>query len=915
MTSPRSTTTCTARRNPPRRAREPPSSSSSSSSSTVAVAGAAAAAPTQIAPFPLDDLLLPSSSSSFPPPQPYSNTSDASLNLRVFLRVRPLDAAPRPRRNPSGADSKLLRGRSAPRPKVAKGKSGVCLIVNSASSVTLSAPPPLSSTSALLDSKRIKSEVYNGFSFVFPPESRQPEVFDRVMDPLLVDFMSGKSSLLVAMGPTGSGKTHTMFGCPRDPGMVPLALKKIFSYAVGNAARTTDDNFPRTYYISMFEIYSERGKGERILDLCPDGVDLSIHQLTIKGLREVMISTLAEAESLVACGMLKRTTAATNANSQSSRSQCIINIRCDRKSLLDGNDLSLGSAVLTIADLAGAEREKKTGNQGSRLLESNFINNTSMVFGLCLRSLLEHQKNPRKPLQKHFKNSLLTRYLRDYLEGRKRMTLILTVKPGEDDYLDTSFLLRKASPYMKIKYSNLDDFSGLSSQKRSNLTLICPENFKRRKLNDLELAVENCDASANEDSRESKRDIVVDDSEKLQEIEPSQVLNSSSESLATLDSKVGHYDDLYAQLQRVTRNEMIMRNFAKALWQVLKQYKQKLLESEGAIEILKETIGKKDNEIMELQKKLEELSSYSSCQMPLFVEEFSCRVDDQSTCHATRPQTANSDTADSVASSDSRWQNNVEPIEQGSKNVLSRDYGGKNIEFGESGVWEISCPVDLTESANDPLIGSEETCVEAEGVASNDTASDLHQIGHKEEVNNSNTDCSYSLVLESPKHPAKVQCSERLLYEPHGYQEINQEHNDSKGLKSAQSESMCNGSSKDDDEGILSLSGNKGPILANDSKRPLGSDVLLNEDPETKNEFQVKELPEREKHDSTSKPCNVKKSKRRLLPASTMLLKEFTGPDIDTDKPKQERPKASAEGTGRSNGSISLIRLLNALPK
>lgn len=73
----------------------------------------------------------------------------------------------------------------------------------------------------------------------------QPEVFDRVMDPLLVDFMSGKSSLLVAMGATGSGKTHTMFGCPRDPGMVPLALKKIFSYAVGNAARTTDDNFPR----------------------------------------------------------------------------------------------------------------------------------------------------------------------------------------------------------------------------------------------------------------------------------------------------------------------------------------------------------------------------------------------------------------------------------------------------------------------------------------------------------------------------------------------------------------------------------------------------------------------------------------------------------------------------------------------
>lgn len=33
---------------------------------------------------------------------------------------------------------------------------------------------------------------------------------------------------------------------------------------------------------------------------------------------------------------------------------------------------------------------------------------------------------------------------------------ILTVKPGEDDYLDTSFLLRQASPYMKIKYALYD---------------------------------------------------------------------------------------------------------------------------------------------------------------------------------------------------------------------------------------------------------------------------------------------------------------------------------------------------------------------------------------------------------------------------------------------------------------------------
>jgi kinesin family protein 18/19 len=42
-------------------------------------------------------------------------------------------------------------------------------------------------------------------------------------------FLGGKSGLLVAMGPTGSGKTHTVFGTARHPGIVPLTLQKIFN--------------------------------------------------------------------------------------------------------------------------------------------------------------------------------------------------------------------------------------------------------------------------------------------------------------------------------------------------------------------------------------------------------------------------------------------------------------------------------------------------------------------------------------------------------------------------------------------------------------------------------------------------------------------------------------------------------------
>ena len=57
----------------------------------------------------------------------------------------------------------------------------------------------------------------------------QHDIFTQVMNPLVDAFLGGKSGLLVAMGPTGSGKTHTVFGSARHPGIVPLTLQKIFN--------------------------------------------------------------------------------------------------------------------------------------------------------------------------------------------------------------------------------------------------------------------------------------------------------------------------------------------------------------------------------------------------------------------------------------------------------------------------------------------------------------------------------------------------------------------------------------------------------------------------------------------------------------------------------------------------------------
>jgi kinesin family protein 18/19 len=61
-------------------------------------------------------------------------------------------------------------------------------------------------------------------------------VYETMVKPLVEDFLKGKSGMLAALGPSGSGKTHTVFGTPREPGMVPLVLQQIFKRSEGSGS-------------------------------------------------------------------------------------------------------------------------------------------------------------------------------------------------------------------------------------------------------------------------------------------------------------------------------------------------------------------------------------------------------------------------------------------------------------------------------------------------------------------------------------------------------------------------------------------------------------------------------------------------------------------------------------------------------
>lgn len=175
QSSPPCPQTATVRRNPYRKARATPSTNAPPPRpiSNHAIS--------EIPSFPIQDILAVQ--------VPQTPSPSSTENLRVFLRIRPLNVI-------QGSGKSRSRGNQSSKPLVKNAwpqnptakikrlkekKSESCIVVNDTQSVTLSLP------SRLKDPKRIKSEVYEGFSHVFSAESSQ--VGDLSLFQLLVSFV------------------------------------------------------------------------------------------------------------------------------------------------------------------------------------------------------------------------------------------------------------------------------------------------------------------------------------------------------------------------------------------------------------------------------------------------------------------------------------------------------------------------------------------------------------------------------------------------------------------------------------------------------------------------------------------------------------------------------------------------------
>lgn len=155
----------------------------------------------------------------------------------------------------------------------------------------------------------------------------------------------------------------------------------------------------------------------------------------VPNLHSVLCKNVDEMLNVMNKGNKNRTTGFTNMNEHSSRSHAIFLIKIEMCEI-DSNTVKVGK--LNLIDLAGSERQSKSGATAERLKEASKINRALSSLGNVISALAEN--SPHIP----YRDSKLTRLLQDSLGGNSKTIMIANIGPSEYNYNETLTTLRYA---------------------------------------------------------------------------------------------------------------------------------------------------------------------------------------------------------------------------------------------------------------------------------------------------------------------------------------------------------------------------------------------------------------------------------------------------------------------------------------
>ncbi|KAF1376856.1 hypothetical protein PFLUV_G00215780 [Perca fluviatilis] len=294
------------------------------------------------------------------------------------------------------------------------------------------------------------SEPQKTFTFdaVYDANSKQRDLYDESVRPLIDSVLAGFNGTIFAYGQTGTGKTYTMQGAWLDPekrGVIPNAFDHIFTHI----SRSQSD---KQYLVraSYLEIYLEEVRdlldpnhgNARALEL-RENPESGVY---VRDLTSCVCKSIKEIEEVMNVGNQARAVGATDMNEHSSRSHALflITVECSQPGPDGRKHIRVGR--LNLVDLAGSERQAKTGVQGERLKEAAKINLSLSALGNVISALADGRSS-----HVPYRDSKLTRLLQDSLGGNAKTVMVATLGPAPQHYDETLTTLRYANRAKNIQ--------------------------------------------------------------------------------------------------------------------------------------------------------------------------------------------------------------------------------------------------------------------------------------------------------------------------------------------------------------------------------------------------------------------------------------------------------------------------------
>ncbi|XP_057576065.1 kinesin-like protein KIF7 isoform X2 [Hippopotamus amphibius kiboko] len=295
-----------------------------------------------------------------------------------------------------------------------------------------------------------------GFHAVLDEDAGQEAVYQACVQPLLEAFFEGFNATVFAYGQTGSGKTYTMGEASvaslheDEQGIIPRAMAEAFKLIDEN------DLLDCLVHVSYLEVYKEEFRD--LLEVGTASRDIQLREddrgnVVLCGVKEVDVEGLDEVLSLLEMGNAARHTGATHLNRLSSRSHTVFTVTLEQRGRAPSRLPRPAAGQLLISkfhfvDLAGSERVLKTGSTGERLKESIQINSSLLALGNVISALGDPQ---RRGSHIPYRDSKITRILKDSLGGNAKTVMIACVSPSSSDFDETLNTLNYASRAQNIR--------------------------------------------------------------------------------------------------------------------------------------------------------------------------------------------------------------------------------------------------------------------------------------------------------------------------------------------------------------------------------------------------------------------------------------------------------------------------------